>query len=82
MSQRIRFALAVPLYLVLCGSVVQGAPITGGTGPGGVGTTDGASNLALWLRSDVGVRTGTGAGDRRATRWPDGKASAAMPAAR
>jgi len=25
------------------------------TGPGGVGTTDGSSNLSLWLRGDIGV---------------------------
>lgn len=30
------------------------------TGPGGVGTTDGSSNLQLWLRADKGVTPTTG----------------------
>lgn len=30
------------------------------TGPGGVGTTDGTSNLILWLRADYGVLDGLG----------------------
>ena len=38
-----------------------------GTGPGGVGTTDGSSRLELWLRAD----SLAGTADSEVTNWPD-----------
>lgn len=35
--------------------VLEGCEQTAGPGPGGVGTTDGTSNLKLWLKADAGV---------------------------
>ena len=37
----------------LCVASVQAAPVTGGTGPGGFGTTDGTSSLEWWLKADA-----------------------------
>ena len=53
--------LVLALLLVGLGSSVVQARWDGGagTGPGGVGSTNGASNLELWLASDVGVYTNT-----------------------
>lgn len=51
--------LTTLLVLGLVGSMLAAAPnaalatpITGGTGPGGIGTTDGSSLLKLWLKAD------------------------------
>ena len=38
-------------------------------GPGGVGTTDGASNLELWMKADVGTNTTLEGG--AITNWAD-----------
>lgn len=50
-------AFLVGLIAVLIGFMASGpaeaAPITGGTGPGGVGLTDGSSDLAVWLKADA-----------------------------
>lgn len=59
-------AIAVAVVL----SVSQAAPaaVTGGTGPGGVGRTDGSSNLQLWL--SAGTIGGLSNGQAVAT-WND-----------
>jgi len=51
------FVVVIAVVAVRCllFNVAEAAPITSGTGPGGVGTTDGSSNLELWFRGDQGV---------------------------
>lgn len=44
------------------------APVTGMTGPGGVGSTDGTSALRLWVRGDAGVVAN---GSSQVTQWTD-----------
>ncbi len=40
--------------------VASAAPLTGGTGPGGIGLTDGSSNLEYWFLADtIGLADGT-----------------------
>jgi hypothetical protein len=45
-----RFALTVLIFLVAI--AFDAAAVTSGDGPGGVGTTDGTSQLELWARAD------------------------------
>ena len=55
--------LALSLLLGTILMVMQGqtaAYSAAGSGPGGVGTTDGSSELEVWLRSDRGVFSDTG----------------------
>ena len=58
-------------------TVMTGIYITGAAqnGPGGVGTTDGASHLKLWLRSDKGVYSDAGttpaANGQQVQQWND-----------
>ena len=53
------FAYPVETQIGLPATVARAIPIPsfprGGGGPGGVGTADGASELRLWLRPDLGV---------------------------
>jgi hypothetical protein len=60
-------ACVLSLVAVLtAASLSQAVPLTSG-GPGGVGTTDGSSDLELWLRGDKGL-TLSGSG---VTAWAD-----------
>src|SRR5262245_41422273 len=61
------------IMIAIAGSAVQATPVTSGTGPGGVGRTDGATTisgvaeLGLWLRADLGITlSGT-----NVTAWQD-----------
>jgi len=61
MAIRLRGLAVVGALLVLVAATnILAAPPTGGTGPGGLYSTDGTSNLVLWLRADKGVSLGGG----------------------
>ena len=65
--------LSPPLMFVLfgllyVGSAAQAIPVTSGTGPGGVGTTNGASTLEVWYQANtIGQSNGS-----TVTAWTDG----------
>ncbi len=68
--------IAVLIGLAASGPV-EAAPITGGTGPGGVGLTDGSSNLAVWLKADALIGSiGDGASvGATGSQWTDASGS-------
>jgi len=53
MKRYLAIVAVVSISLMYCLQNVQAAPITGGTGPGGIGTTDGTSSLEWWLKADA-----------------------------
>ncbi|MBV7331281.1 hypothetical protein KFU94_24200 [Chloroflexi bacterium TSY] len=53
-------ALFIPLFGLFLSAMPAWALSTSGSGPGGVGTTDGNSSLVLWLKADAGVYTDAG----------------------
>lgn len=63
LSKRIAFGWLIAL-IVLFGAISNVNPVRAdgseGTGPGGVGSANGASNLQLWLKADAGVYTDDG----------------------
>ncbi len=68
--------IAILIGLVASGPILA-APVTGGTGPGGVGLTDGSSDLAVWLKADALVgHIGDGASVGGAgSQWTDASGS-------
>jgi hypothetical protein len=61
--------VAISLGLTLLATPLSAAPITGGTGPGGIGTTNGASSLITWLRADLGIATANAV--NKVSGWAD-----------
>ena len=54
-TQRYDTSAILAFILILTTGLVMSTPVWAQTGPGGVGTTDGSSNLRIWLRADKGV---------------------------